>query len=720
MVSFLDNEGLRYYDEKLKVWVEAKVEESSSISDEKIKELDEKVKTKVANSLDMSLDETAYVLTVKLLSESGEELSKATVDLPIEELIKDGRYDDTTKEIVLILENGTEIRVPVGDLVENKVDKLDTEHVVYATDGSTPAKTIGIKYTNLPFKGTIAIRDNIGSLQVPTAQDDTQAVNKGQMDTALDGKVDKTTESSRIYGTGPNGEPNLYEQNATELIPWSVPLRNGNGAIVAADAIQDNELVTKKQLNTGLAGKLDANGLSTEAAQYAGYTDSTKIKSNTTTILNLNTSDDIRGYGGSYHGESGWHISPNVINSSDSFSMTDANVYLESSSQEGIIGVNTTKNLPSGEVSMGATFDGHGLHLGRGLNGVATTLDITRDDIKHNDTTETWDNILRAPSKLDSKINKTSELNKLYGTQENGYQYLYNISKNADSYSVVQRTEFGTIKAEYPREDNDVATQGSVNVGLSKKLNRVNKESDYLSVYAVTDTGGDAFLKQRSDEALTWSVPIRFRQGQILAARSDIETDPEKLKDSNGNPIDTDNFLVTQGQLKEVDTKVNNRVQRTNSTYILYGTTGKDSTGNTTQSELPFRTTVSNNSIAQRTGTGQLKAATPVEKEDLTTKEYVDSEINKCVPNTRTINGKALDNNITLSAADIGLNLDNWAFSSNSFKNESNDGNIVMGTTDSGMVTLNYSGIQYSKTGQTAKTITWENLFAKLDKITTE
>lgn len=228
---------------------------------------------------------------------------------------------------------------------------------------------------------------------------------------------------------------------------------------------------------------------------------------------------------------------------------------------------------------------------------------------------------------LGDKLNKTAELNKIYGTQENGYQYLYNISKNAEPHSVVSRTEFGTIKAEYPREDNDVATQKSINAGLNKKLNRVNKESDYLSVYAVTDTGGDAFLKQRSDEALAWSVPLRFRQGQILAARSDIEKNPEKLKDSKGNPIDTDNFVVTQGQLKEVDIKINNRVQKTNSTYILYGTTGKDSADNTIQSELPFRTTVSNNSIAQRTGTGQLKAGNPIEKEDLTTKEYVDSAV---------------------------------------------------------------------------------------------
>lgn len=185
MISFLDNEGLRYYDEKLKVWVETKVEESSSISDEKIKELDEKVKTKVANSLDMSLDGTTYVLTVKLLSESGEELSKATVDLPVEELVKDGRYDDTTKEIVLILESGKEIRVPVGDLVENKVDK--------------------------------------------------------------------TTESAKIYGTDSDGAQFLYNQTSGNFTPYSIPLRNDHGAIVAANPTQDKELTTKKYVDDAIA-----------------------------------------------------------------------------------------------------------------------------------------------------------------------------------------------------------------------------------------------------------------------------------------------------------------------------------------------------------------------------------------------------------------------------------------------------------------------------------
>ena len=154
----------------------------------------------------------------------------------------------------------------------DKVDKLNVKNNVYVTDGSTPPKTTGIQYLESPLEGTIPIRDGIGSLQVPTAQNDTQAVNKGQMDTALNGKVDKTTESAKIYGTDANGEPYYYRQDATDPTKWSVPIRNGNGAIVANGAQQDMEVVNLAQMNIGLRDKLNK----TAAKQIVYATDSAR------------------------------------------------------------------------------------------------------------------------------------------------------------------------------------------------------------------------------------------------------------------------------------------------------------------------------------------------------------------------------------------------------------------------------------------------------------
>ena len=42
-----------------------------------------------------------------------------TVDLPIEQTVKDGRYDDKTAELVLVLVSGQEIRIPVSGLIDD-------------------------------------------------------------------------------------------------------------------------------------------------------------------------------------------------------------------------------------------------------------------------------------------------------------------------------------------------------------------------------------------------------------------------------------------------------------------------------------------------------------------------------------------------------------------------------------------------------------------------
>ena len=170
---------------------------------------------------------------------------------------KEATLEETVTKIEAQMQT---LQADVDNIVDkfgDKVDKLNVKNNVYVTDGSTPPKTTGIQYMESPLEGTIPIRDGIGSLQVPTAQDATQAVNKGQMDTALDGKVDKATAPSKIYGTGSNGEQSLYTASATVNAPWSVPLRYGTGTLIAADATKDNELTTKKQVDTALNGKVN-------------------------------------------------------------------------------------------------------------------------------------------------------------------------------------------------------------------------------------------------------------------------------------------------------------------------------------------------------------------------------------------------------------------------------------------------------------------------------
>jgi hypothetical protein len=63
------------------------------------------------------MDSATYVLTLSLKDQDGTVLNTKTVDLPIESVVVNGRYDAANKKIVLTLQSGSTIDVPVGDLI---------------------------------------------------------------------------------------------------------------------------------------------------------------------------------------------------------------------------------------------------------------------------------------------------------------------------------------------------------------------------------------------------------------------------------------------------------------------------------------------------------------------------------------------------------------------------------------------------------------------------
>lgn len=92
--------------------------------------------TKYGANVDLSLNSTDYKLTITLKDQDGNTLGTAkTVDFPIENVVVSGSYDNTNKKIILTLQNGTTIDVPVGDLVSGlqseitSTNKLDADLV---------------------------------------------------------------------------------------------------------------------------------------------------------------------------------------------------------------------------------------------------------------------------------------------------------------------------------------------------------------------------------------------------------------------------------------------------------------------------------------------------------------------------------------------------------------------------------------------------------------
>lgn len=92
--------------------------------------------TLYAASLLLTIDSSTYVLTGQLKDQNGNNLGTAQViDLPLESMVVSGSYDDTTKSVILTLNNGQTITFSVADLVSGlqteitENNKLDSDLV---------------------------------------------------------------------------------------------------------------------------------------------------------------------------------------------------------------------------------------------------------------------------------------------------------------------------------------------------------------------------------------------------------------------------------------------------------------------------------------------------------------------------------------------------------------------------------------------------------------
>jgi hypothetical protein len=101
--------------------------------------------TKYGASIDLSINNTTYVVTAQLKDQNGNNLGDAkTIDLPLESVVVSGSYDATNKKVILTLKDGSTIDFSVADLVSGlqKEITLTNKLSVNLIDGlSTVAKT---------------------------------------------------------------------------------------------------------------------------------------------------------------------------------------------------------------------------------------------------------------------------------------------------------------------------------------------------------------------------------------------------------------------------------------------------------------------------------------------------------------------------------------------------------------------------------------------------
>lgn len=216
--------------------------------------------TKYGASVSLTMDSTTYKVSASLKDQNGDVLGTVqTIDLPLESVVVSGTYDATTKEVVLTLQDGSEIRFSVADLVDGLQTEI-TETNKLSADLVNDSTTVNKFVTSAEKTTWNGKQDAISDLETIRA-----GASKGATAVQPSAIADMETKTNAAATYQPKGD---YATNAT-----TDTLRNdidGLGdqvheieAKIPSDATASNQLATKADLanvdtlpaQTGNAGK---------------------------------------------------------------------------------------------------------------------------------------------------------------------------------------------------------------------------------------------------------------------------------------------------------------------------------------------------------------------------------------------------------------------------------------------------------------------------------
>ncbi len=86
------------------------------------------LKTNTGSLIDLEINQSNYVVTLNLKNQNGTIISTANIDLPLESVVVGGSYDAVNKKIVLTLENGNTVDIPVGDLIAGLQTEITSQN----------------------------------------------------------------------------------------------------------------------------------------------------------------------------------------------------------------------------------------------------------------------------------------------------------------------------------------------------------------------------------------------------------------------------------------------------------------------------------------------------------------------------------------------------------------------------------------------------------------
>lgn len=246
------------------------------------------LKTSTGSLIDLEINQTTYVVTLSLKDQDGNVISSDSIDLPLENVVVSGSYDDSNQKIVLTLQNGTTVDIPVGDLVAGlqteitSSNKIASDLVDDSNSGNkfvtTSEKTAWNSKYDKPSSG-IPKTDLASSVQTSLGKADTalQSISSSDVTTALG--------YTPYNSTNPNG----YTSNTGTITGVKM-----NGSTVASSGVADlGTVITEHQDISGKQDKIVAGTNISIASdgKTISATDTTYSNA-TTTTAGLMSSDD--------------------------------------------------------------------------------------------------------------------------------------------------------------------------------------------------------------------------------------------------------------------------------------------------------------------------------------------------------------------------------------------------------------------------------------------
>ncbi|MCD8201893.1 MAG: hypothetical protein LUD47_07505 [Clostridia bacterium] len=233
----------------------------------------------------------SYEYTFALYNTDGELLGeKYEIDLPLESVVVDGRYDKENKELILTLENGKEVQIPVEDLIDGLATEAQLANVKEALETLIDETESGLKDTISKTK--TVLEDEISTIQSDLSKsiEDTKA----ELESSL--KAEETARTEAVSEeTGARKEADLNERAERTAADTKLTEQIESVTTDLSENYYDSQTIDEKlvSIEAGETVTLESYLTKKEAAEtYATQDSLTEEVSNLKEILSVRMSPE--------------------------------------------------------------------------------------------------------------------------------------------------------------------------------------------------------------------------------------------------------------------------------------------------------------------------------------------------------------------------------------------------------------------------------------------